>query len=250
MQRSSCVPALLLAAAALACSNDPAGPEGQGTVVFQLATTGTGATAGPSFSVSVTRGADVIVIEDVQLVARKIMLEREDATCAENEGEVEGDEECPSLKLGPVLLDPPVSEGAESEFTVDLPAGTYDELKIQIHKPTSTAADQAFVLANPDFAAISIKVTGTRNGTPFTFTTDLTQVIEVEFDDPLEVVADEETGLTLLLDVRGWFLDQSGGALLNPLSLTQQDRSRIEQNIRQSFHAFDDDDHDGEDDSD
>jgi hypothetical protein len=51
-----------------------------------------------------------------------------------------------------------------------------------------------------------------------------------------------------LLDVRGWFLDQGGGSLLNPLSLSQQARSRIEQNIRQSFHVFEDDDQDGEED--
>jgi|KBSSwiStaDraftv2_1062776.scaffolds.fasta_scaffold17747_4 hypothetical protein len=257
MQRSSCVPAVMLAAAALACSDSPAGPEGQGTVVFQLATTGSGATASsalsPSLSVSVTRGADVIVIEDVQLVARKIKLESEDAACEDDESEVAGaesDEDCPELKLGPLLLDPPLNDGAETEFLVTLPAGSYDELQLQIHKPTSTGADQAFVLANPDFAGISIRVTGTRNGAPFTFTTDLTQVIEIELNDPIVVVADGETALTLLLDVRGWFLGQGGGTLLNPLNLTQEDRSRIEHNIQQSFHAFEDEDHDGDDDTD
>ena len=87
---------------------------------------------------------------------------------------------------------------------------------------------------------------GTWNGTPFTFTTDLTQVVEIELDDPLVVAADGEVGLTLLFDVRSWFLDQGGASLLNPSSPTQQARSRIEQNIRQSFHAFEDDDQDGE----
>lgn len=254
MQRPSYVPAFLLAAAALACSGNPAGPEGQGTVVFQLATTGTGATTAPSLAVSVTRGNDVIVITHVQLVARKIKLEREDGSCpADIEDDSEDGDECPSLKLGPLLLDPPLDvEGADPSFTVDIPAGVYDELTLQIHKPAGSN-DAAFIAANPDFDGVSIRVTGTfKTGTldpvPFTFTTDLTQVIEIELDNPLVVVADGETGLTLLLDVRGWFLDQGGGALLNPLSLSQQARSRIEQNIRQSFHAFEDDDQDGEED--
>lgn len=246
MQRMSGVLAVLLAAAGLACSDNPAGPEGQGTVVFQLATSGTGATTAPSLAVSVTRGSDVIVISDVQLVARKIKVGREDGSCPEDiEADPEEESECPSLKLGPLLLDPPIDEGADPVFTVDIPAGVYDELQLQIHKPTG-GNDAAFIAANPDFNGVSIKVTGTWNGTPFIFTTDLTQVVEIELEDPVEVLADGETSLTLLLDVRGWFLDQGGAALLNPISPAQQARSRIEQNIRQSFHAFEDDDEDGE----
>ena len=248
MQRSSCLAGTLLAAAALACSDGPAGPEGTGTVVFQLATTGTGATTAPSLAVSVTRGPDEIIITDVQLVARKIKLEQDEGNCpADIEDDSEDGDECPPLRLGPLLLDPPLDDGADPSFTVDLPAGVYDELMLQIHKPTSNGADAAFVAANPDFNGVSIRVNGTFNGTPFTFTTDLTQVVKIALTEPVEVVADGQVGLTLLLDVGSWFLDQGGNALIDPAALTQQDRSRIEQNIRQSFHAFEDDDADGED---
>jgi hypothetical protein len=248
MQRSACLAGTLLAAATLACSDGPAGPEESGTVVFQLATTGTGATTAPSLAVSVTRGPDVIVITDVQLVARKIKLGQDDGSCpADIEDDSEDGDECPPLRLGPLLLDPPVDEGADPTFTVDLPAGTYDELMLQIHKPTNNNEDAAFIAANPEFNGVSIRVNGTFNGTPFSFTTDLTQVVKIALDEPVEVVADGEVGLTLLLDVGSWFLDQGGNALLDPAALSQQDRSIIEQNIRQSFHAFEDDDADGED---
>jgi hypothetical protein len=231
----------------LACSDGPAGPEGSGTVVFQLATMGTGATTAPSLAVSVTRGPDEIIITDVQLVARKIKLGRDEGGCpADIEDDSEDGDECPPLRLGPLLLDPPVDEGADPTFTVDLPAGIYDELMLQIHKPTNNNEDAAFIAANPDFNGVSIRVNGTFNGTPFSFTTDLTQVVKIALDEPVEVVADGEVGLTLLLDVAGWFLDQGGAALLDPAALSQQDRSRVEQNIRQSFHAFEDDDADGE----
>jgi len=248
MQRSACLAGTLIAAATLACSDGPAGPEESGTVVFQLATAGTGATTAPSLAVSVTRGPDVIVITDVQLVARKIKLGQDDGSCpADIEDDSENGDECPPLRLGPLLLDPPVDEGADPTFTVELPAGTYDELMLQIHKPTNNTEDAAFIGANPDFNGISIRVNGTFNGTPFSFTTDLTEVLKIALSEPVEVVEDGEVGLTLLLDVGSWFLDQGGNALLDPAALSQQDRSRIEQNIRQSFHAFEDDDADGED---
>ena len=248
MQRSSCLAGTLLAAAALACSDGPAGPDASGTVVFQLATTGTGATTAPSLAVSVTRGPDEIIITDVQLVARKIKLGQDDGNCPDDiEDESEDGDACPPLRLGPLLLDPPVDEGADATFTVDLPAGTYDELMLQIHKPTDNNEDAAFLVANPAFNGVSIRVNGTFNGTPFSFTTGLTQVLKIALDEPVEVVADGEVGLTLLLDVGSWFLDQGGTALLDPAALSQQDRSRIEQNILQSFHAFEDDDADGED---
>lgn len=248
MQRSSLLAGSLLAAAALACSDGPAGPDETGTVVFQLATTGTGATTAPSLAVSVTRGPDVIVITDVQLVARKIKLGQDDGSCpADIEDDSEDGDECPPLRLGPLLLDPPVDEGADPVFNVELPAGTYDELMLQVHTPTSATEDAAFIAANPAFNGVSIRVNGTFNGTPFSFTTDLTQVIKIALDEPVEVPADGEVGLTLLLDVGSWFLDQGGNALLDPAALSQQDRSRVEQNIRQSFHGFEDDDADGED---
>jgi hypothetical protein len=256
MQKSTLVaPVFWCAAALAACSNGSTNPNGDGHLRVQLATTGTGATAGPAFSdVSVTRGSDEIVISDVQLVARKIKLERADGTCPTpdlsdtGEADEEDADECPNLKLGPILLDPPLGTGAETSFTVDLPAGTYTELRLQIHKPSDNNKDAAFLAANPDFAGVSIKVIGTFNGTPFAFTTDISAEVETEFDQPVVLVADGTTSLTMLLDVRGWFLSQDGGALLSPFGLDQQIRSQIEQNIRHSFHAFEDEDHDGEED--
>lgn len=254
MQRSTlAVSAMLCATVLAACSNGSTSPNGDGHLRVQLATAATGAGLGPSLAdVSVTLGSDVIVISDVQLVARKIKLERAQGTCPTPDlsdsgaADEEDSDECPNLKLGPMLLDPPLAAGAETSFTVDLPAGTYTELRLQIHKPSDNSKDAAFLAANPDFDGVSIKVIGTFNGTPFAFTTDLTAEVETEFAQPVVVIADGTTSLTLLLDVRGWFLSQGGTALLSPFGLDQQTRSQIEQNIRRSFHAFEDEDHDGE----
>lgn len=236
------------------------GPSSTGKVSFQLATApaNTSGSLLPQLSTTVTVGADVLVISQVQLVARKIEFERVEGSCAaptpssgsESEGEqddVESDD-CPELRLGPLLLDPPLSDGAETTFSVDLPVGRYHEMKLKIHKPTESSGDAAFLALYPDFLGTSIRVTGTFNGLPFTFNTAITSVVEIEFDTPIDVTVDGTTNVTLMMDVRGWFLEAGGTALLNPGGPNSSARNRIEQNIRASFHAFHDQDSDGHED--
>src|SRR5207244_10224710 len=75
------------------------------------------------------------------------------------------DEECEELEAGPILVDLPLG-GIERMFEATVPAGTFDELRFQIHKPSDDgdAADHAFLVAHPDFAGISVRVKGTFNG--------------------------------------------------------------------------------------
>ena len=243
--------AAILAATLLGCSGDSAGPAGTGRLTLQLVGRSS-ATAAPTY----TAGADVLTITGVQIVARKIQLERASGTCPTaspaagpqaGEEEDHGDEECAEVHLDPMLLDPPVDASAKAVVTVDLPEGTYQELKIQIHKPTSSNADQAFLTAHPDFTSISIKVVGTFNGTPFTFTSAVTAEVEIELPKPVIVMAGTPTALTVQVDLSKWFV-ASGAGLLNPIGTSQQVRAQIEQNIRASFHAFEDRDHDGHED--
>jgi len=259
--------ACLLAAAAVGCSSGSTAPEGMGRVVFQIATTNSAMSSGPAAAdVVVTKGNNSVVINSVELVARKIRLRRSDASCPEDadqddvtaavvafggaheesghEDEAE-DSDCPVLKLGPLILQPPLTDGAVTSFTADVPVGTYTRLRIQIHK-LKPVRDAAFLALHPDFADISIKVKGTFNGTPFTFNTSIEEEEEITLPTPIEVTTAGSTAFTLFLDVRGWFLDQTGAALVDPNSATV--RSQIEHNIRSSFRAFRDEDHDGDDD--
>lgn len=255
--------------AALACSsNEPSGPAATGRVVFQLATASAASSNGPAAAdVVVTRGVDVVVIDQVQIVARKIRLRRADGSCpadpdqddapaaavgsgeAQEEHGEEDEHECPTLKLGPLLLEPPLGEGATTSFVADVPAGTYTRLRLQIHKPRGSR-DQAFLAAHPDFADVSIRVNGTFNGAPFSFDTDIEAEEEIQLNTPIEVIAAGTTAFTLFLDVRGWFLDSGGSALVNPIAPSAAVRHRIEHNIRHSFRVFRDNDHDGDDDDD
>ena len=250
------LPLLVVATAAVAaCSGGSTSPAGMGRVAFQIATTATSSSNGPAAAdVVVSKGSNTVVVSQVQLVARKIRFRRVDASCAEDpdqdrdeaENEAE-EEECPVLKLGPLLLDPPLTAGAVTVFTADVPVGTYSRIRLQIHKPRGDR-DQAFLAANPTFSNVSIRVKGTFNGAPFTFDTAIEEEEEIALSPPIVVTSDGTTAFTLFLDVRGWFLDQSGNALVDPTSPTSDIRRRIEQNIRTSFRAFRDEDRDGNED--
>lgn len=234
----------------MACESS--GPAGTGRLTFQLAGPSGAAAAGPTFAA----GADVLTLTSVEIVARKIRLERVDGTCPiataatgptpSNSDGSDDDEACPDVWLAPRILSPPVGTDAVAVFDVDLPEGVYEELKMQVHKPTGgEAGAAAFLAANPAFADISVRVVGTYNGTNFTFTSAVTAEVEIELDSPIEVTADQPAAMTLQIDLASWFAGP-GGALLSPLAPSQQVRSQIEQNIRKSFHAFEDDDRDGD----
>ena len=83
------------------------------------------------------------------------------------------DDACEKLELGPILLDLPLggAGGAARTFSVAVDTGTYGEVEFEIHHPSDDdGADVAFLQAHPDFAGVSVKVTGSFNGTPFIFT--------------------------------------------------------------------------------
>jgi len=230
------------------------GPGDTGRVTIQLVGTSGGALAAPAFAGT----TDDLTITSVQIVARKIKLERAEGTCpvdstataapatspGEAESESEDGDDCPAVRLDPMLLEPPVDSTAEAVLSVDLPEGTYEEMKLQIHKPSDNQADAVFLAGHPEFDGLSIRVTGTFNGDDFTFESAITAVVEIELETPVVVDASTPTAMTLAIDVASWFAGP-GGTVLDPNAPTQQIRSQIEQNIRKSFHAFEDHDHDG-----
>jgi hypothetical protein len=154
------------------------------------------------------------------------------------------------LKAAPVLLDllqPDLESGTSREVALaEVPAETYRELKFKIHKPALTdpgvSVDNGlFWMASDDASVI---VDGTVDGEPFTFTSgvDAEETLEGSFD-----LGDGDHYVTLNLDPTGWF----GGANDARLDPTiDSNRPRIEDNIRGSFKAFKDEDHDGREDRD
>jgi hypothetical protein len=247
-------PALAFAAALAACSGS-AGPSNEAQVNFNLATRPAAAATGAALAVvgtpeTYTDGTNTLAIDQVQLVLREIELKRTESTTAC--GESPALDACEELELGPILLDLPLggTGGAARTFSVAVAPGTYDEVEFEIHKPSGdAAADASFVQAHPDFDGLSLKVSGTWNGEPFVYTSDLNAEEEIELSPPLVTTESAATDLTLFVDLGLWFRDGASN-LVDPASAGTggANESLVKNNISSTLHAFEDENHDGSDD--
>lgn len=276
--------AVILAASAVllaGCSDAGTGTSSDATVRFNVAT-GPSATAAAGVAMalsgtpdSLTDGTNTLVIDTAQMVLRDIKFHMvETAVCSDSSshhedgdddhgghgGDSSGDDhirmshdddghddDCDELRVGPYLLDLPLDSGPARSFTLDVPAGTYREVRFKVHK-ANRAEDASFVSAHPEFDQRSVRVVGTWNGAPFVFTSDVSAEQETEFSPPLAVDGTTGTDLTLFVDLSSWFV--VGGALVDPAQANDQQplASQVKENIKASIRAFEDDDRDGEDD--
>ena len=224
----------LLVLGATAC--DGTGPGGQGGVTLSIGTPATaGLNAAPE---TITVGADVLVFTKVELVLKKIELERVDAD------DCLGIDDCEELEVGPVVVDLPLGAGPARTFNVNIDAGVFDEVEFEIHKPEDSDLDDAGLLAGrPDLNHVSIRVEGTFNGTPFVWTTDLDVEQELDLVPPLTVAGGTPAGLTMIVDIGTWFRNSSGTGLIDPNSALkgQPNEGIVKENVKLSFHAECDD---------
>jgi hypothetical protein len=260
----------LLVAGSLAACSDGTAPGNKSQVTFNVSTAA-GAPAGLSSLVSdtVTAGTDVLVLDQVEMVLRDIRFKRVNDDACDDEGDDNGEDSsirpadhgengddgnedaCETFNAGPFLLDLPLGPGVDQVFTVAVDTGTFDELRLRLHKPEDDGtdpADMAFLAAHPEFARISIRANGSFNGTPFVFTSDLNADQEMELSPPLIVSdAGADVDVTLKVDLATWFSDGAGG-LVDPQTANKggANDNLVRDNIRDSFDAFQDEDHDGE----
>jgi len=211
-------------------------------------------TIGPA-AASATPGivADLIVsgtggsvrITSAQMTLSHIKLASGDVTCTDDDAneaddandqpdanETEADDndeaECPPVRVEPVQVDLPLDGTTKVILDALVPAGIYRGLHAKVE---------------------GVKVVGVftdAGGTdhPFTFTSDVRAEVEMDFAAPLTVDANS-TNLTIDVDVGSWFKDATG-AVIDPTNSANQET--IEHAIRASLRAFEDNDHDGNDD--
>lgn len=245
--RTPLLAALLLATA---CS-DPIALESRGGVAVSFATRAPVPPSSPSMSSgmvlddTLTAGADTLIIEHAWMVLREIELKRADATDCDVEPEPEG---CEEVDVGPILVDLPLTPGAEQVLDVEIPAGAYERIDFEVHKVGDDPGDLAFLDQHPTFENISIRVTGTFNGSAFTFETDIDEEQEIDLVPPLMLEEASDANITIFVDVGSWFRT-GAGALVDPASANkgEPNESLVTENIKQSLDAFEDDDRDGSD---
>jgi len=229
--------------AALAACGD-GGPAATGRVDVSFATAGSAAAPGFPAETYEDDAGNVLVIDSAAVVLRKLHLQRASADSADCESADDPDE-CAVLKAGPFIVMLPLAGGVDHHFTVAVDAGSYTRAMLQLHKPTGSG-DFDLLQDHPEFAGVSVRVVGTFNGTPFVYTTGVTDVQHTTLDPPLVVLDGETVALTVRVDLSTWFRT-SGGDLIDPATAigTGVNVTLVHQNVIHSFHGFRDADHDG-----
>jgi hypothetical protein len=249
------------AVAILGACSDSSGPSNGGNsnlsiAVATLSSTAAGRLAGahgiaPSFDRHVTGvdSAHSLVITRVAITLSRLHLATVDsAGCAADDHPEGDDDRCRELKTGPLLVELPVDNSVISVLTLQLPAGTYRALEAKIGTvQTSDSGGAAFIAANPQFANASVRVEGTFDGTPFVYSGTPNASLELGFNPPI-TVGSTATTLTVHVSIDRWFTNGSGN-LVNPATANVggANESLVSDNVRRSFHAFEDNEHHGDD---
>lgn len=239
------------AAGLVAC--DPTGP-GTRPLSLSVTTRSSSAAASPSRPAGLSADLHVgdattsLTIKSAQIVLSEIELSGT-GTCGEetsdneatDDNEANGDndeangnnndnheEDCDEMELGPLSVDLQLDGTTQAILDAGVRPGKYSGLQAELEGVTVSGI---FTDAN-----------GTDH--PFTYTSSVEAKIEMEFPTPVDVDGSTKN-LTIEVDVASWFID-ADGMLLDPRDPAKA--GAINANIRKSFRAFGDDDHDGLDD--
>ena len=195
-------------------------------------------------------GTDTLRIDSVRVVLAQVSLARAtDTTCGTAGNDDAGASSCSTLSSGPFIVKLPLTAGALSLFDIPIPKGTYTAFSVRVHKPNRSDSGPnvaAFLLANPTWENVSIRVDGTFNGVAVHWSHDPTVQLRHIFTPPLVVDA-AGSNFTLRVDVASWF-KTSAGLLIDPNAKTNQFYPQIANNVKNSFKAFRDDKKKGHDD--
>jgi hypothetical protein len=227
-----------------ACSSSGSGA---GITVSATAAPGTA----PALAGARLDAGNGVVVDRIRIVVREFEVEGEPACGTASTGSSDDgtsgkdDGEC-EIESGPFLVDlagDALAAGVHPVTGIDVPAGTYEELRFDVHVIDAARAGQDAGLAAMARAGASILVNGTVDGAPFEFGS----AVSVSQKREGAIVVDPETGanVTLDLDPSGWF-QATDGSRLSPTDPAA--RSAIEARIRASMRVLCDDDEDGEDD--
>ncbi|MBI2407439.1 MAG: hypothetical protein HYV19_03965 [Gemmatimonadetes bacterium] len=239
-------PLLFIVAAAAAACGDSTGPSRSATSLsFSAHAPATSQMAGTlalNGQMTVGSGGDTLVITKAQVVLKQIELKQAaGVSCPDSASKDDG---CEELKLGPVLVDLPLSSNVTAPVTVSVPSGTYREIELEVHRVGGDALDAAFTAAHPDFSDISIRLEGTFNGAPFVYTSKLDAELEMALEPP--VVIDGAGGnITVQIDISNWF--RNGSTVIDPrtANVGGVNEGIVKEQIKRSFHAVEDHDRDG-----
>ena len=134
MKQRSLFALAVFAAAALTGTACMDGGMGRVTLGFSNRPASAGSVSSASGSAVFVLGDDTIIVRTVEMVLREIELKPEEdvAGCMDSEAEGEHEDQCEEIETGPMLIDLDLTAAVEHAITVNLSAGTFDQLEFKI----------------------------------------------------------------------------------------------------------------------
>jgi len=176
-------------------------------------------------------GANYPVITEAKALITEIELETEPSGISQE------------IRISPVVIYFNTGGQVISVTAANLPSGTWNKIKLQIHKPEDTEPipDPEFREGTSGNQRYSFIIKGTYNGNAFVYKSRKRADIIINLSTPL-TTGNGSRNITLLVNPSLWFMNN--GNVLDPTNSGNDDL--IDDNLKNSFkRAFRDDDKDG-----
>lgn len=233
--------ALIAISLAAACSSDTTGANASGNQLGFAVSHSLGASADAA---PVTVGGHTLNLAAVTItVSRAELKPSASVVCSDEQGDndlapsfdggvttTSTSDGCGEMKIGPTTIDVPLDGSVVTVPADAIPAGTFGELELRL----------AFV-----------RLQGTFDGKAFDVTVATPIRGDIQFTTPLTVKEGAATSITVTVPITT-LLTNADGSLVDPSQLNTNAtlRNAFLSRLAMSFHAFEDDNHDGRDDHD
>lgn len=212
-----------------ACSDNPSSND-QATVTMQSQLE----SSSTSFAKAATGtavGVDSVTITRIRLFVRRLKLHRDKT-------DTTGDKD---VKTEPFVVT--FENQAKTFASLAIPAGTYDKVKFEFHRPESsqiptylTNTEFKDFVTNGRYSVIyegSVYMDGTGTALPFTYNSDMTANLSLNLEQPVTFAEGSNTTIMLMVDPADVF--RKGGELLDPRDVRNEDE--IDNNIKAAIKA-------------
>jgi hypothetical protein len=173
----------------------------------------------------------------------EIVINEAKALLTEIEFELEGSGIEHEIKPGPIVVHFNTTGGMTTLTTGNVPAGVYNKVKFQLHKPEDyeTIPDPEFREGTSGNLRYSFIIKGSYNGNSFVYKSKKSINLVINFSSPINFQTSSRN-ITVLINTAGWF--KNGNIVLDPRDTDNEDM--IDNNLENSFEgAFKDDDKNG-----
>jgi hypothetical protein len=232
-----------LVAAAACSSSESTGVAGNAQTQLAFVASGSAnADVAAAAIVPISNGTHTLDFTAISLTIDRAELKRATTdSCTTDDEDDDGDDHgnhngnadrnrgnCSELKVGPTVVDLPLTGNVVTVPADVIPAGTFRELELRVSQ---------------------VELKGTFDTAPFDVKIPVNARAEIEFDTPLVVADGTPTSITVNVPVNN-ILVNADGSFVDPNKILSNPSllALVKTRILASFHAFEDRDHDGRDD--